>query len=69
MRTLSPEERAELLRRREIEFGERHPNAPDFCPADGRCWNCKYDFVENDGEHFPTVFISGCRKCHQSFCE
>jgi len=66
---MSPEERAALLERRAVEFPQRWPNDPDFCPADGICWNCKTDLVEQYSGRFPRIYISGCSVCRRSFCD
>jgi len=66
---VTKEERAALIERRAVEFPQRWPNDPDFCPADGICWSCKTDLVERHGEYFPTAFIIGCSACHRSYCD
>ena len=66
---LAPDERAALIERREMEFPQRWPNHPDFCPADGICWSCKADLVERYKLYYPTAFITGCSACFRSYCD
>lgn len=62
-------EHSTLMKRRKTEFPEKWPKAPDFCPSNGRCYVCGHDFVDECGERFPTAFITGCPKCHRSYCD
>jgi hypothetical protein len=64
---MTREERFALIERRRTEYPAKHgKNTPDFAPADGRCYVCDADLV---GPDYPTRFISGCEKCHRSFCD
>lgn len=41
-------------------------NLPNFAPQDGYCCYCHGDTVD---ERWSTQLITGCNKCHKSFCE
>lgn len=69
--TMLKSKREELIKKRKEVYG---PNGAkkdviDFAPSDGKCWSCGIDLVEFYGDDYPTVYISGCRKCHRSYCD
>lgn len=39
---------------------------PHFAPSDGVCWNCGKDCVT---PRWAVEPITGCPRCHYSFCE
>lgn len=39
---------------------------PHFAPYAGYCYHCKADIVTSG---WANVLISGCNKCHMSFCD
>lgn len=43
----------------------------NFTPHDGYCWSCRADLVEQYGlESIAKGHnVTGCRKCHRSFCD
>jgi hypothetical protein len=61
--------RKTLIERRKTEYKEKHPGAPDFSFDSGYCCHCRADLVEQHGENYPTAFVTGCRKCHRSYCD
>lgn len=52
---------------------QRRANKPgiwdDFMPKDGYCTRCRADLVSLFGDRWATANISGCPKCHKSYCE
>lgn len=64
--------RAELTRQQALALNKR--NARDeinFTPADGLCWSCNGDLVEQYGVHAIAAGqnVTGCRSCNRSFCD
>lgn len=41
-------------------------NAPMFAPSDGICNSCNADIVN---EKWASELITGCPKCHRSYCD
>jgi len=37
---------------------------PMFAPVSGKCWSCGQQVTDTD-----KSLITGCDKCHRSFCE
>lgn len=66
---MAPEKRKELVARRKVEFAAKYPGDPDFAPHTGYCWSCGADLVELEGDNWPTAFVTGCWKCHRSYCD
>lgn len=42
---------------------------PTFMPADGYCYRCGADLLADARIGRPQAIITGCRKCHVSFCD
>lgn len=56
--------RAELMEARNREYNDP---TPDFAFA--MCPSCGNDTVAEYGERYPTAVITGCNKCHRSWCD
>jgi hypothetical protein len=56
--------RAELMEERRKANHEM-----DFCPIRASCPRCGCDLVAYYGDKFPTETITGCPKCHRSYCD
>lgn len=59
---------------REIALQLNAANCTDsmrFTPQDGYCWSCKADLVPQYGLKAIAdgLNVTGCRKCHRSFCD
>lgn len=65
-KTLSTVERDRLLG---LRRANRDAFVIDFSPCSGICWSCGTDLVEYFGDKYETVWISGCPKCHRSYCD
>lgn len=39
---------------------------PHFAPYDGYCYHCKADIVDSG---WSVALVSGCKKCHHSYCD
>jgi hypothetical protein len=66
---LSAAERAALIRRRKVEYAAANPGCPDFSYNTGECRQCGADLVAYYGDKYPTVMITGCPRCHSSYCD
>lgn len=56
--------REELIKA-QIEYAKK-TNAPMFAPKNGRCFSCGQDIVN---DRWATELITGCPKCHRSYCD
>ena len=59
--------REQLIERRRAEYAAANPGWPDF--AFDRCPSCGNDTVAEYGERYPVAQITGCNKCHRSWCD
>lgn len=59
--------RADILRLNR----ENRRDSMHFTPVDGICWSCGADILEQHPQHalVAGLNVTGCRKCHRSFCE
>ena len=41
----------------------------DFAPYSGICYSCRADLIEYFGDRWSTAIVTGCPKCHRSYCD
>lgn len=61
---MNNERRTELIEAQRVYC--RLNKLPFFAPPGGRCCNCGEDIVDENWEKY---LITGCPKCHRSFCD
>jgi hypothetical protein len=59
---MTPEQRQQLIDRRRADY-----QGYDFAQA--LCCACGNDTVAEYGERYVTANITGCNKCHRSWCD
>ena len=47
----------------QMRYCDEH-SLPMFAPKSGICWSCSHQVKDNG-----KSLITGCDKCHRSFCE
>lgn len=62
---------ATLTREQVLGMNRRNSGDHSFMPPDGFCWSCGADLVAQYGASSLAAGyqVTGCRKCHRSFCE
>jgi hypothetical protein len=47
---------------KQIEYCKKN-NLPMFAPEDGICWSCHRQISDSGTKH-----ITGCERCHRTYC-
>ena len=66
---MTPDERRALIERRKVEFRLEYPGEPDYAPWWGYCWRCGTDLVALYRDLWPRAWVTGCTRCHRSYCD